>query len=343
MGINTGNSSNIFNLPGNTSQYILSDDAHWDSKKDTVKALRAYNEAWANLETVKICVSQLPITKKIEKKFQEQLSKFGERIFEQGNQFLTNFGGGLLSKLKDLQTLDETISRNEEQKQDVLKSQWNEPVFRRVEFDIQPGEYRLKLRDANQKPYSDYRDVQLEKLEPRIDRQTNFWLKTRMLYNQGVVQLQDDTKAFAEKMEKVVTLSEHVRTKMLPKVAGQRPAPAMTVQTTRQQQAPLPAAQAAVLSQAALQPASVAVTVEFDAGLGNSLVLCGQGGGLSWKPEEGKPMTWTPGNKWECTIPSDAKEFKVVLKSKDGTFKWEQAMNHSVKDATPQVIKGIKF
>jgi hypothetical protein len=77
-------------------------------------------------------------------------------------------------------------------------------------------------------------------------------------------------------------------------------------------------------------PLSIEASVEFDAGFGNSLILCGSGGDLSWYPSQGKPLKFYGKSKWAINIPSDVKEFKLVLKTQDGTFKWETLQgNHS--------------
>jgi hypothetical protein len=75
--------------------------------------------------------------------------------------------------------------------------------------------------------------------------------------------------------------------------------------------------------------AAVNLYVEFDTGYGNSLVLCGDGGGLSWDPTQGKPLQCQDASKWSINILSDVKEFKLVLKTNDGTFKWEKGNNRS--------------
>ena len=76
-------------------------------------------------------------------------------------------------------------------------------------------------------------------------------------------------------------------------------------------------------------PASIEVSVECNTGYGNSLVLCGDGGGLSWNPSQGKPLNCHGEKKWTISIPSDVKEFKLVLKTIDGAFKWELDGNHT--------------
>jgi WD40 repeat protein len=77
-------------------------------------------------------------------------------------------------------------------------------------------------------------------------------------------------------------------------------------------------------------PSSIEVSVEFNTGYGNSLVLCGDGGGLSWDPSQGTPLKCHGENKWMISIPSNVKEFKLVLKTENGAFKWEKLEgNHS--------------
>jgi WD40 repeat protein len=77
-------------------------------------------------------------------------------------------------------------------------------------------------------------------------------------------------------------------------------------------------------------PSLIEVSVECNTGYENSLVLCGNGGGLSWNPSQGKPLNCHGENKWTISIPSDVKEFKLVLKTKNGAFKWEKLEgNHS--------------
>lgn len=75
-------------------------------------------------------------------------------------------------------------------------------------------------------------------------------------------------------------------------------------------------------------------TIQKDVGFGNSILLCGEGGDLSWDPALGQPLECVGSAEWKAEVPGCVKEFKFVVKYADGTYQWEPGPNRTLHSHT---------